>query len=179
MFRTRVVVTFLIAVACTAIGAAVVFGPSSATGAARVKEVWKGQPVASIQEAKQVAHAGAADSLTIADLPTAIVPIDVGEEGDSPGDYFVLNLRLFDEKGEAVIGRGSVQCTLGVNSQTCRATIRIYHRGQIIVDGTMYPSGTVQALAVVGGTGEFKGVGGVVRVMESPDLQVLVFHLTR
>jgi hypothetical protein len=55
---------------------------------------------------------------------------------------------------------------------------RVYKRGQIVVDGVFYPSGSVQALSILGGTGEFKGAGGVVRSFDTPDMGLLVFHFT-
>lgn len=55
-----------------------------------------------------------------------------------------------------------------------------YERGQIVVDGVFYPNNTTVALSLLGGTGEFKGAGGVARSFETRDGRaVLVLKFSR
>ncbi|MEJ7743257.1 MAG: hypothetical protein WKF73_12310 [Nocardioidaceae bacterium] len=103
----------------------------------------------------------------------------MGKPGDSPGDFFLIDLRLYDESGETVVGRGASRCESAITTQTCHATLRLYERGQIVVDGVFYPNNTTVALSVLGGTGEFKGAGGVARSFETPDGAVLVLNFSR
>jgi hypothetical protein len=89
--------------------------------------------------------------------------VDVGEEGDSPGDYGVFRDKLRDVDTGAVLGTIDVQCIAAFADQ-CRGSIRLPGRGQITFDGITRLGHDPDWFAVTGGTKDFVGADGVVNV---------------
>lgn len=105
--------------------------------------------------------------------------VDLPPAGDSPGDFFLFEERLFDQTGTRGIGMDSVRCELSLRTFTCEATLVLNGRGKIRIAGTVF-SERDNVFPVTGGTGEFLGVGGRLNVSELADGRtVLVFHLVR
>ena|SRR5207237_4366247 len=174
----RSVTAGAIGVAALAAGAAIAFSPSPATGSSQVHLSWHGKAVGSLAEAKRLGHAGAPNTLTLTDMGVAQSQVDVGDPGGSPGDFMFINLRLFNESAQKVVGRAVVRCEAAISTENCQGTLRVYKRGQIEIEGIFYHTTTQPVLAVTGGTGEFRGVGGVVNVFDVPQQpEVLVVHL--
>ncbi len=144
-------------------------GTSPATGAHLDPErTWAGQRVASVVAAQRIAGGGK-ETLTLVDQQVRQRVVDVDVPGDSPGDFFLLDLRLFDETGQAVVGRGSVRCEQGISTTNCQATLRVYKQGQITVSGCIYKHLNAVNLAITGGVGQFKGAGGTLRSFDVQD----------
>lgn len=162
-----------------AIAAVLAVSPSTATGSSTGHDAWHGQQVASRAEAEKVTGANAKGAIVLTSTNGLQEFIDVGTPDFSPGDYVMLNLRLSDEGGEAHVGRGTVRCDFGFGTQTCRATFLIYGHGQITVDGVIYQNRDAVTFAVIGGTGDYLGAGGSMRIADTQDSSLLVLHLTR
>jgi hypothetical protein len=103
---------------------------------------------------------------------------DVGPKGDSPGDYGVFRDQVVDPDTDEVLGTVDVQCIAAYADQ-CRGSIRLHGRGQITFDGITPLNHDPDWFAVTGGTNEFRGAGGVVRVsFPSFDYALLTVSLT-
>ena len=92
--------------------------------------------------------------------------VDVGKEGNSPGDVIDFVNRLTDET-DAVVGKARIQCTLHVGSWAiCIGTFDITGRGQIVGEGMVPFSADTTSfdVPVTGGTGDFSNVRGEVTV---------------
>jgi hypothetical protein len=85
--------------------------------------------------------------------------IDVGEPGDSPGDYGVFRDLVADPETGELLGYIDVQCIAAYADQ-CRGSISLQGQGQIVFDG-ITPLGTnPDRFAITGGTGVFAAVRG-------------------
>lgn len=138
---------------------------SSGAAAPRHDTSW---PVAAApgaaEEAAQVARARDRQTIKVREVQTRGRYIDVGPQGESPGDYFVFEGRLL-QKGEQV-GRDSGRCLAGVRTFTCEATASLDGRGKIVVGGTLFTDQRDFRLAVTGGTGAYKDARGQLLVEE-------------
>ena len=106
--------------------------------------------------------------------------VDIGAEGDSPGDLILFADDLLDEAGNAV-GHDQVRCSTGFRDELlCDASFVLDGRGQILVAGVAIRGATELTSAITGGTGEFKRVRGRVRetLLPSGDAR-FVFTLIR
>lgn len=97
---------------------------------------------------------------------------DTGEKGESVGDSYTFTEKLF-HRGERV-GRDAGRCEVtrvgpyafGMN---CVVTVTFRNRGDLTVQGAItYKRGRRNApeLAITGGTGEYKGASGVVKLVD-------------
>jgi len=107
--------------------------------------------------------------------------VDISGDGPSTGDYFMFDEQLRYMHGDKVIGRDSVRCTLGLTraEATCDATGQLFGKGKIAIYGGLFGR-TDNRLAVTGGTGLYKGVGGqldTVNLHHGDEL--LAFEITR
>jgi hypothetical protein len=94
--------------------------------------------------------------------------VDTGPRGDSEGDYVVFRDRLRDPHTNALIGALSVQCLITfADSAECSGTAILFNRGKLSFAGNS-PSFPRFALAITGGTGEFRGANGEAFVNDSP-----------
>ena len=143
---------------CVAVGG-VVAGSVAATGSGAVKT------------------AGGETTVMVTARPTEQRFVDTGREGPSQGDMFVFSADLY-QHGERA-GRAGVVCTV-----TSRPRDQVLCDGNAALGGSQiavqaFDRGT-QRFPVVGGTGKFRGVGGVLEVRElRGDRERWVFHLTR
>jgi hypothetical protein len=89
--------------------------------------------------------------------------VDNDPNGQSGGDLFGSAGSL--RKGGQRIGRFSSACALAppVGGQ-CQATLIWRDRGQIQVAGNVRLTAAKNRLSIVGGTGQFRGVGGTARL---------------
>lgn len=117
--------------------------------------------------------------LLLREHPVREVFVDVTENGFSAGDYFIFESQLRYLQGAEVVGRDSVRCTVGPRTFICDATALLFGKGKVVAYAAIFPHGAV-SLAVTGGTGIYKGVGGQLNVA---DLRhgdsLLAFEITR
>lgn len=100
--------------------------------------------------------------------------IDVGPQGDSPGDYFVLQERL--TQGDAHVGQVDAECMLLFRTVKCEGTFTLDGRGTLEIAGVVPFRGG--KFAVTGGTGDFRNVRGQMRITdESRNSATFVFQL--
>jgi hypothetical protein len=88
--------------------------------------------------------------------------VDVGEEGDSPGDYGVFRDRVTNPAGKDV-GTIDVHCVEAYASH-CRGSIQITGKGQIVFDGITDLGVDPDEFAITGGTGRYRGAIGALTV---------------
>ncbi len=163
---------------------AVWFGAGGASaGSGEEKLGWSGRPVTSVAEAQRLSAAGRGDDSTLIVVTRQVRGkyVDVGAEGNSPGDFFLFEERVFNSTDTEIIGRDSIRCELGLRTFTCEGTIRINGRGKLRIAGTLFRDND-NVYPVTGGTRDFRGVGGSMKVyvMPEPDgATVLVFDLVK
>lgn len=105
--------------------------------------------------------------------------VDVGVEGESTGDFFVSEETVYNSGGGKVIGEDTVRCEAGIRTFSCAATIKLDGRGKIRVAGAFFGPHDV-VLPITGGTQNFSGVGGQMKVFDlRGGRQLLVFELER
>jgi hypothetical protein len=178
LMKARRIAAAVVASSAVVAVAVLTLGSSAATNASSSHLGWVGQPAKSVADAMRIAHAGAPDTLTVTAQAVRQVPVDVGAQGSSPGDFFLLDLRLFDETGQTHVGRAEVRCEEQIQTENCRAAFRIFGHGQLVIDGTFYPNENFELLSILGGTRDYKGAGGSVQVLQTTNTQVLVLHFT-
>ena len=150
---------------------------------------WARQSASSVADAERLAaqsRAGLSASATAGQTLTLISKpyqprrealVDVGPAGDSAGDFFIFEERVFDRSGTTLVGRDAVRCELGVRTFSCEAAVRVNGKGTLKVDGTLF-NDRDNVYAVTGGTDAYQGVGGQVTVFDlSGGRAALVFHL--
>lgn len=91
--------------------------------------------------------------------------VDVGDPGESAGDYFLFEGKLMKPGTQHVVGRDSGKCTLGPTTFICDATAIIFGKGKISVYGAFF-SESDGRLPVIGGTGQYKNVTGQLTVTD-------------
>jgi hypothetical protein len=131
--------------------------------------------VVSVPLAAQMLGCGSAEAAeqwtltTIADARSGVAsPVDVGPTGDSPGDMFVFDQPLLNEARQN-IGNNSGYCvrTLPGQSSQCQWTLTMAD-GSITVAGRETETGT-SYVPVIGGTGAYVGVTGVLATTPNGD----------
>lgn len=111
-----------------------------------------------------LAAGGGSEMLRLRSKEVRSASLDVEGGGNfDPGDYTVFEERLFDQDGRRV-GRDSIRCMRIVNSFACDGTLHIEKRGNIQVAGAAFFGTPDFTIAVVGGTGGFKGAAGTLTV---------------
>lgn len=86
--------------------------------------------------------------------------IDVGEEGDSAGDYIVIENKLYNAAGTKKVGEATGDCLLLVVLGECDLSFKL--RGGLIVFEGPVNFAETSRLAVTGGTGRYKTAHGTV-----------------
>lgn len=117
-----------------------------------------------------------AETLTVQWEMVGFKAVDLGREGDSPGDFFLFSQEWYNEAGTRLIGKALARCEIGLPAKrrTCDVTGRLKGRGKIRFGGTVF--GDQDTVSVVtGGTGDFRGVDGVVHVRATRPLFVFRF----
>lgn len=95
---------------------------------------------------------------------TSDAVIDLGAEGDSPGDLLVFANDVYDETNTHRAGSDQGSCVRTTpDGAYDRAWTLMLEDGQIMVQGLYAESGE-SVLAITGGTGRYAGVSGQLRV---------------
>ena len=104
--------------------------------------------------------------------------IDVGRPGASPGDMEITRVRLYNRRiRKRPIGNGQLVCTrTGSNFRNCNGTYAL-PAGKLVVSGSVV-FGEFYDLAVIGGTGKYNNVRGVLVVTRLRSRErLMVFRL--
>lgn len=104
--------------------------------------------------------------------------VDNQPPGDSIGDYVVFRDKLFAPNTNTQVGTIDVTCMTGFGDM-CRGVVRLNNRGQITFDGMTEVDVDPDRYSIVGGSGSFADVGGVMRIdFPAEDHAVLTLTLT-
>ena len=180
MGTTRKIMVAVSVAAAGAIGI-VTLGSTGAVAQSSAAYRWQHNPAAARTAAPLAAKAGAHVRTIV--LNEVFGPkftfVDVGERGDSPGDYGVFQDRVTNPGSGHRVGVIDVQCVEAYASH-CRGAITLSGRGQIVFDGTTPTTVDPDQYAVTGGTGEFVGAAGTFTVsFPSDDYALLTIELAR
>jgi hypothetical protein len=160
--------------------------PSTASGSSGARHNSRHEwPVSSARSAADIVHSARASAartgrtvFTVLEIEQRSAGVDVGDAGESAGDYFLFESRLLTPDGDHAVGRDSGKCTIAVRTFICDATASIFHKGKIQVAGAFF-SETDAKLPIVGGTGAYRNAGGVVTIKDLPSGNTLLtFALT-
>lgn len=121
-------------------------------------------------------------TLTVIEHATSDATIDLGPQGDSPGDLLVFHNDVFDARDRRKVGTDQGRCIRidpAAGSYECAWTV-ILHGGQLMVEGPYYENRD-STLAVTGGTGRYRGAGGEMRLhsMDNGKKVEFAFRLDR
>jgi hypothetical protein len=101
-------------------------------------------------------------TLIAVDLPKSELYVDAGAKGESPGDTMFFRENLL--RGGKRAGGSEVMCVFANrNAGRCQGTLRLAG-GTLEAAGGIHFDGTF-SLPIVGGTGNYAGAGGVLRVI--------------
>jgi hypothetical protein len=107
--------------------------------------------------------------IAVIEHATTDTVVDLEANGDSTGDLLTFHNEVFDEDNETVVGTSHGDCVrieVGVSWQ-CRWTTTL-EVGSISVEGPFFDN-SPSVLAITGGTGEFKGARGAMRLVARDD----------
>jgi hypothetical protein len=162
-------------------------GPSTASGSSgAVHGKHYGWPASSSRSAAQIVHSARSSAahkgatvLTVLEVEQNSSFVDVGDPGESPGDYFLFESKLFRPGTDTAVGRDAGRCTLGFRTVMCEASGTIFHQGKLAVSGAFF-SDTDARLPIIGGTGVYRNAGGTLTVKDLADgNSLLTFEITR
>jgi hypothetical protein len=132
--------------------------------------------------AASTAHARAGTQgadLVVRTVETRSHNVDLGRSGETPGDFFLFEERAYKAGTQNVIGRDAARCELGITTFQCGATLKVFGKGKIVVDGALFGEND-NKLVITGGTGRYAGVGGEMRIGDGPgNASTLAFYFTR
>jgi hypothetical protein len=181
--RKVLLVTTLIAVLAVVIGVANIGGagaePDGIGRWGRSDGASSSAAARSAEPSAAEVQAAAARSLTFIEEETQnFAFVDVGPRGESVGDYFIFRDRLLNPRTNAHVGSMSVRCTLAFFSTECNGTAIVFDRGKITLAGNVPNTGDRFAVAITGGTAEFRAARGQVFVTETANRRdPIVFQL--
>jgi hypothetical protein len=99
-------------------------------------------------------------TIRLVGTPTGFKAIDIAPKGDSMGDQNIDTFAL--RKGASHYGTGVQVCVLANPSSgtaQCNGTL-LLPRGEVVLDGAV-TGARVTRMPIVGGSGRYRGVGGV------------------
>jgi len=107
--------------------------------------------------------------LVVVEHATTDTVVDLTANGDSTGDLLTFHNELFDESNTDVVGSNQGECVrieVGV-SWEC-SWVNFLEGGSITVEGPFLDAGP-SALAITGGTGDYRGARGSMRLVAAND----------
>ena len=102
--------------------------------------------------------------IQVVERATTDTVIDLEANGDSTGDLLTFHNQVYDEANQDVVGKDQGDCVrieVGV-SWECR-WVTTFDNGSITVEGPFLDAGP-SVLAITGGTGAYRDVGGSMRL---------------
>ena len=169
--------TLTVGAAWLGISAATADNQQGASGSDRQEfRGWQGKPASAMARAR---IADGTNTLTVVAEVDREVEVDIGDAGESTGDFFVTEQTVYQSGGGKVIGEDVVRCELGIRTFNCEATLKLDGRGKIRVAGAFFGARD-NAVPITGGTGNFSGVGGQLKVFNlRGGRELLVLELER
>lgn len=127
------------------------------------------------------ASAGTAQKLSVTEKAVTIGQQDVGEKGPSIGDTFTFVSDLFDAKNAKIgLAVGDGVLVPGKSGATMRYHFVGTYRlpgGDVAINGIYNFAKTPNRAAIVGGTGRYRGAGGVIDITaKSEDTFIVTFR---
>lgn len=109
--------------------------------------------------------AAAKEEIVVIEHATTDAVVDLGEKGDSVGDTLVFSNDVYDSNDADVVGsdQGSCVRTKPGKAWECTWTTTLSD-GSITVQGPFYDDGSDSSLAITGGTGDYSGATGEMRL---------------
>jgi hypothetical protein len=107
--------------------------------------------------------------LEVVEHATTDTVVDLTTNGDSTGDLLTFHNELFDAANTDEVGSNQGECVrieVGV-SWECR-WVNFLEGGSITVEGPFFDAGP-SALAITGGTGDYRGARGSMRLVPGED----------
>ena len=107
--------------------------------------------------------------LVVVEHATTDTVVDLTTNGDSTGDLLTFHNELFDATDSDVVGTNQGECVrieVGV-SWECR-WVNFLEEGSITVEGPFFDAGP-SALAITGGTGDYRAARGSMRLVSNED----------
>lgn len=108
-------------------------------------------------------------TIKVVERATTDAVTDIGASGDSVGDVLTFANEVYDADNKNVVGSDQGYClrvAVGV-SWECNWTLTL-EDGQIVVEGPFLDAGD-SVLAITGGTGEYAGVSGQMKLHARDD----------
>jgi allene oxide cyclase len=111
----------------------------------------------------------AAEQLIVVERAASDTVTDTGAKGDSVGDILTFANDIYDKDNKTLVGHDNGWCVRTVVGQAweCFWTVTL-NEGQITVEGPYFDTKD-SALAVTGGTGEYKSVRGEMKLHARDD----------
>ncbi len=109
------------------------------------------------------------ERIVVVERATTDTVVDLTANGDSTGDLLTFHNELFDASNTEVVGTNQGDCIrieVGV-SWECR-WVNFLEGGSITVEGPFFDASS-SAFAITGGTGEFRGARGSMRLVARND----------
>jgi hypothetical protein len=110
-----------------------------------------------------LAGAAAAEQMTLYNVATGDRFVELGQDG-GVANMILWNSDMEDEQGDK-LGTGAGTCIRvdAAGNHMCHMTIQLDGHGALIVSGLQVVEPAPSALAIVGGTGNYRGATGTVR----------------
>jgi hypothetical protein len=126
------------------------------------------------------AQAGGDETLVVVAQTLRSKFIDLGRQGESPGDMFIFKEAVWNEAQTERVGTGWVKCTLDfATTAVCTVADKINGRGTLTGTGAPNLQAGSFAFPVTGGTGDFQHVTGEAHVtFTAEDTTRTEFHLS-
>jgi hypothetical protein len=107
--------------------------------------------------------ASAATTISVVEHATTDKVIDVGKEGDSPGDLLMFHNKIYDETDTTVVGSDQGSCIrISPKQGTWECVYTTFlEDGQITVEAPFYDLEDSVG-AITGGTGTYAGASGTI-----------------
>jgi hypothetical protein len=111
------------------------------------------------------AQAGGDETIVVVAQSVRFKFIDLGRQGDSPGDMLIIKDAVWNEAQTERVGTDWVKCTLDfATTAVCTVVVKFNGRGTLTGTGAINFQAESFVFPVTGGTGDFQHVTGEVHV---------------
>jgi hypothetical protein len=155
----RSLIVLVALILASSIALAIAMDARGAVAQSRSAQLWNRDPGLSAVAAAEPDLPGAHTLLLREVYTDDLTFIDVGDPGDSIGDYVIFRDAVEDWDTGQPLGVINVHCFLGYDDQ-CRGSITLTGDGQVVFDGVTPLGVDPDRFAITGGTGIYGGVSG-------------------